>query len=168
MKGSRDRRLSCGGCWTRSRANLAYSCFPGVRELFPALDAELWHAVDHNRLRSSPPCGTSGSTPRPPDDAFVARGRGGARARSRPSSPPPAWWDGQPPVDGFLVAYFSAEFGVDESLPLYSGGLGVLAGDHLKSASELGVPLVAVGLLLPRGLLPPGARPDGRQRSATR
>src|SRR4029078_1628320 len=44
------------------------------------------------------------------------------------------------------VAYFSAEFGIHESLPIYSGGLGVLAGDHLKSASDLGLPLVAVGL----------------------
>ena len=46
-----------------------------------------------------------------------------------------------------LVAYFSMEFGVDESLPIYSGGLGVLAGDHLKAAAELGIPLVGVGLL---------------------
>jgi glycogen phosphorylase len=61
------------------------------------------------------------------------------------------WWlerDG--PAD-LLVAYFSAEFGLDESLPVYSGGLGVLAGDHLKAASELGVPLVGIGLLYRRG-----------------
>ncbi|MHC4187983.1 MAG: DUF3417 domain-containing protein, partial [Planctomycetota bacterium] len=45
------------------------------------------------------------------------------------------------------IAYFSAEFGIHESLPLYAGGLGMLAGDHLKSASDLGLPLVAVGLL---------------------
>jgi starch phosphorylase len=49
------------------------------------------------------------------------------------------------------VAYFSAEFGLHESLPIYSGGLGVLAGDHLKSASDLGVPLVGVGLLYDQG-----------------
>jgi starch phosphorylase len=49
------------------------------------------------------------------------------------------------------VAYFSAEFGIHESLPNYSGGLGVLAGDHLKSASDLGVPLVAVGLFYQEG-----------------
>lgn len=49
------------------------------------------------------------------------------------------------------VAYFSAEFGLHESLPIYSGGLGVLAGDHVKSASDLGVPLVAVGLLYAQG-----------------
>jgi len=49
------------------------------------------------------------------------------------------------------VAYFSAEFGLHESLPIYSGGLGILAGDHLKGASDLGVPLVGVGLFYARG-----------------
>ena len=49
------------------------------------------------------------------------------------------------------VAYFSAEFGMHESLPIYSGGLGVLAGDHIKSASDLGIPLVGVGLFYGQG-----------------
>ena len=49
------------------------------------------------------------------------------------------------------VAYFSAEFGLHESLPIYSGGLGVLAGDHIKSASDLGVPLIGVGLFYGQG-----------------
>ncbi len=51
----------------------------------------------------------------------------------------------------FLAAYFSCEFGIDEGLPIYSGGLGVLSGDHLKSASDLGIPLVGVGLLYQKG-----------------
>ena len=49
------------------------------------------------------------------------------------------------------VAYFSAEFGLHESMPIYSGGLGILAGDHLKSASDLGIPLVGVGLFYDQG-----------------
>ena len=49
------------------------------------------------------------------------------------------------------VAYFSAEFGIHESVPIYSGGLGVLSGDHIKSASGLGVPLVGVGLYYSHG-----------------
>ncbi len=57
------------------------------------------------------------------------------------------------------VAYFCSEFGVHHSLPLYGGGLGVLAGDVLKAASDLAVPMVGVGAALPRGLLPPAARP---------
>jgi starch phosphorylase len=61
------------------------------------------------------------------------------------------WWRSRGGPDDLLVAYFSAEFGLDESLPVYSGGLGVLAGDNLKSASELGVPLVGIGLFYRRG-----------------
>ena len=61
------------------------------------------------------------------------------------------WWRERSGPSDLLVAYFSAEFGLDESLPVYSGGLGVLAGDNLKAASELGVPLVAIGLFYRRG-----------------
>lgn len=64
------------------------------------------------------------------------------------------------------VAYFSAEFGIHESLPNYSGGLGVLSGDHLKSASDLGVPLVAVGLLYQEGYFHQTVDADGRQQEA--
>ena len=56
-----------------------------------------------------------------------------------------------PENEGDLIAYFSAEYGLDEILPIYSGGLGILSGDHLKSASDLGIPLVAVGLLYKNG-----------------
>jgi starch phosphorylase len=62
------------------------------------------------------------------------------------------------------VAYFSAEFGLHESLPIYSGGLGILAGDHLKSASELGIPLAAVGLLYRNGYFQQYLSADGWQQ----
>jgi glycogen phosphorylase len=62
------------------------------------------------------------------------------------------------------VAYFSAEFGIHESLPNYSGGLGVLAGDHLKSASDLGVPLVAIGLFYHEGYFSQLIDADGWQQ----
>ena len=51
-----------------------------------------------------------------------------------------------------LIAYFSAEYGLDQTIPIYSGGLGILSGDHLKSASDLGLPFVAVGLLYKNGV----------------
>jgi len=66
--------------------------------------------------------------------------------------------------DGDLVAYFCAEFGIVEGLRLYSGGLGILAGDHLKSASDLGVPMVAVGLLYRRGYFRQYLNADGWQQ----
>ncbi len=61
------------------------------------------------------------------------------------------------------VAYFSAEFGLHESIPIYSGGLGVLAGDHIKSASDLGVPLIGVGLFYDQGYFKQWLDPDGWQ-----
>lgn len=62
------------------------------------------------------------------------------------------------------IAYFSMEYGLAECLPIYSGGLGVLAGDHLKSASDLGVPLVGIGLLYQRGYFQQYLNPDGWQQ----
>jgi starch phosphorylase len=63
------------------------------------------------------------------------------------------------------VAYFSAEFGLHASLPLYSGGLGVLAGDHCKSASDLDLPLVGVGFMYPKGYVTQRLGPDGWQQN---
>src|SRR6202008_3308658 len=61
------------------------------------------------------------------------------------------------------VAYFSAEFGLHESMPIYSGGLGILAGDHIKSASDLGIPLVGVGMYYDQGAFRQRLDPDGWQ-----
>src|SRR5262249_42647189 len=63
-----------------------------------------------------------------------------------------------------LIAYFSMEFGIHESIPIYSGGLGVLAGDHLKSASDLGVPLVGVTLMFRQGYFRQYLNPEGWQQ----
>lgn len=62
-----------------------------------------------------------------------------------------------------FIAYFCSEYGIDDGLPLYSGGLGILAGDHLKSASDLGIPLVGVGLLYRQGYFKQYLNPDGWQ-----
>ncbi len=74
------------------------------------------------------------------------------------------WWSASHAADrGFLVAYFSMEFGVETRLPIYSGGLGILAGDYLKAASELGLPLVGVGLLYRDGYFRQSVDASGRQ-----
>lgn len=65
--------------------------------------------------------------------------------------------------DNALIAYFSAEYGLDETLPIYSGGLGILSGDHLKSASDLGLPFVAIGLLYKSGYFKQNINAEGRQ-----
>jgi len=66
---------------------------------------------------------------------------------------------------GNLIAYFSAEYGLDETIPIYSGGLGILSGDHLKSASDLGLPFVAVGLLYKNGYFHQKIDAHGNQQS---
>jgi glycogen phosphorylase len=75
------------------------------------------------------------------------------------------WWSQAHGDDGgnLLVAYFSMEFGLEARLPIYSGGLGVLAGDHLKAAAELGIPLVGVGLFYRGGYFTQGLSAEGRQ-----
>ena len=65
---------------------------------------------------------------------------------------------------GIRIAYFSAEFGLTECIPNYAGGLGILAGDHLKSASDLGVPLIGVGLLYQGGYFHQYLNADGWQQ----
>ncbi len=76
----------------------------------------------------------------------------------------PGWFQEQDyPRELASVAYFSMEFGLSEALPIYSGGLGVLAGDHLKTASELGLPLVGIGLLYQQGYFRQGLDDDGHQ-----
>jgi starch phosphorylase len=75
------------------------------------------------------------------------------------------WWNRAHGRDAgdLIVAYFSMEFGIEETLPIYSGGLGVLAGDHLKAAAELGIPVVGVGLLYRGGYFAQGLDAAGRQ-----
>ena len=64
-----------------------------------------------------------------------------------------------------LIAYYSAEYGLDQILPIYSGGLGILSGDHLKSASDLGIPLVAIGMLYKQGYFNQKINTIGTQES---
>ena len=69
-----------------------------------------------------------------------------------------------PELQGKSIAYFSAEFALHQSLPIYAGGLGVLAGDHCKEASDLGVPLVGVGFMYPQGYFHQSLTADGWQQ----
>ena len=76
------------------------------------------------------------------------------------------WFSKQYPENNDdVIAYFSAEYGLDETLPIYSGGLGILSGDHLKSASDLGIPIVAIGLLYKNGYFNQKINKNGEQVS---
>ncbi|MGE5689285.1 MAG: alpha-glucan family phosphorylase [Pseudomonadota bacterium] len=131
-------------------ANFAFSWHPAARELFERLDPELWERVEHNPTALLADVADE-TLARAADDPGFRVALEEARAPVRAELERETWWDRRGGDEGFLVAYFSTEFGLDESLPIYSGGLGVLAGDHVKSASDLGVPLVGVGLLYREG-----------------
>ena len=129
--------------------NFWFSWLPGARDLFEELDPPRFDALDHNPVALVDALSdeelAEHATPE-----YVERLRrvlATTEAEARRST----WWDRSREDDRFRVAYFSCEFGLDESLPIYSGGLGVLAGDHLKSASDLGVPLVGIGLFYREG-----------------
>ncbi|MCA9072142.1 MAG: DUF3417 domain-containing protein, partial [Planctomycetaceae bacterium] len=137
---------------TELASNLWWSWQPEVSDLFRSIDPPRWSALAHNPvqlLEEYPP------------DKLEERVRE-LVIHSRINRAYRRWREYMESVDtwgtthaGILgqrpAAYFSAEFGLHESLPIYSGGLGVLAGDHLKSASDLGVPLVGVGLFYDEG-----------------
>lgn len=133
-------------------------------ELFRRIDPVLWTAVSHNpvRLLGSVPPGTLEALAE--DETFIDHMDRIAAEWTRYMADTTTWWGVQPAPAGFRVGYFSMEFGLHESVPTYSGGLGVLAGDHLKSASDLGLPLVAVGLAYREGYFRQYLTPDGWQQ----
>ena len=123
-----------------------------ARLVFRRLDYGLWRATAHNpvrmlRLISRDKLEAAASDPaclEVYDRAIAALDA--ARAAHN------TWWTKtMPHVSGQTIAYFSAEFALHQSLPIYAGGLGVLAGDHCKEASDLGVPLIGVGFMYPQG-----------------
>ncbi len=129
--------------------DFSFSWTPGARALFAELAPERFAELGHNPTALLSEL-TDDDLDRMLTAEFALR-LGRVQERLAAERERPTWWQGRKGPDDFLVAYFSAEFGLDESLPIYSGGLGILAGDHLKAASELGVPLVGVGLFYRRG-----------------
>src|SRR4051794_18479118 len=142
--------------------NLWWTWNPRAQQLFAALDPALWRATNHNPLRTIKLLTPERRDAIAQDESF-ARQLDACEAELRRYLVTRPWFDraARGHDRDLLVAYFCAEFAVHESLPQYSGGLGVLAGDHLKSASDLGVPLVGVGLLYRGGFYRQSFRADG-------
>lgn len=136
----------------RIASNLWWTWTPDAQDLFERIDPVRWRAVKHNPvalLRQVPPdhMRKMGNAPE-----FVAAVKDVAeRLETYLTEKQTRVAADFPELSGKPVAYFSAEVGLHESLPIYSGGLGVLAGDHLKSASDVGIPLYAVSLLYREG-----------------
>ena len=145
--------------------NLRWTWHPPTQDLFASLDPETWAGVGGDPLRLLGEISPSRLTELATDDTTVARTKALADDLQRYLTEP-RWYQQRRAKDRSLpvsVAYFSMEFGVSEVLPNYSGGLGVLAGDHLKAASDLGVPLIGVGLLYRSGYFRQSLSLDGWQ-----
>ncbi len=128
--------------------NLWWSWNPDIIKLFRDLDPETFRASKHSALAVAKGLSPSRLTELVQDASVRARVDRAHRQQRSYLSPDATTWASThaAPLRVRPVAYFSAEFGIHESLPIYSGGLGVLAGDHVKTASDLGLSLVAVGL----------------------
>lgn len=147
--------------------NLSWSWSRSARELFRAIDPALWHASRHNPLELLHRVEPLRLVACAEDSDFVERYRAVLRELEVTAPADGSWFAGQHPPEGAgPVAYFCAEFGLHNSVPIYSGGLGVLAGDHCKAASDLGLPLVGVGLLYTKGYFDQRIRPDGWQEDS--
>ena len=135
--------------------NLWWTWNPDAFQLFRRLDIDLWEEVYHNPVRLLGRVDQRRLEQAAGDAGYMAHLN--SVLMSLHDYMTGHTWFGEHYSDlkGQSIAYFSAEFGLHECLPIYSGGLGMLAGDHLKSASDLGLPLVGVGPALPAGLLPP-------------
>ena len=144
--------------------NMFWAWQPEFSELFKRIDSTLWARTSHNPVR------LLGCVSQAKIEA-LAKNRGFVGELHRAAEKLRQYLDAQTWFERVcsktskpIIAYFSAEFGIHECLPIYAGGLGILAGDHLKSASDLGVPLVGVGLLYQKGYFRQYLNVDGWQQ----
>ena len=145
--------------------NLWWAWHPDAVNLWRRLDPQLWEDTYHNPVKMLGIISQSRLDQLAEDDGFITHmDRVIYELNDYMES---SFWFQKTYEDKtgpMRIAYFSAEFGISESLPIYSGGLGILAGDHLKSSSDLGLPLVGMGLLYSQGYFRQYLNPDGWQQ----
>jgi starch phosphorylase len=135
--------------------------------LFRRLDRDLWEKTGHNPILMLGQIDQRILNAAASDEAFLAHLDRVCQSFDRYMSNTTTTWYAKrygPPPEKPLIAYFSMEFGLTESLRNYSGGLGILSGDHLKSASDLGLPLIGMGLLYQEGYFSQYLSADGWQQ----
>ncbi len=135
-----------------------------AQEVFAEVDPQLWEQVEHNPLQLLRRLSPERQKRLASDKLFLGKLKMAEDDLDRYMSAS-TWFDENHGDEKARtkIAYFCAEFGLNECLPIYSGGLGLLAGDHLKAASDLGIPLVGVGLLYSRGYFRQVLNDDGWQ-----
>jgi starch phosphorylase len=145
--------------------NLWWAWNPEAIALFRRLDRDLWEDTDHNPVLMLGTIRQERLEQVAEDDGFLSHLDRVYREFEAYVHNGSGWYQRTHGQKGNVrIAYFSAEFGLTESLGIYAGGLGILAGDHLKSASDLGLPFVGVGLLYQQGYFRQYLNPDGWQQ----
>jgi len=144
--------------------NVWWSWHPEAMDLFKRLDRNLWHKFNHNPVRMLGSCPQELLNEAARDEGYLTSMRRVLDTLRRHLDRTPWHTTLKDDTQTLSIAYFCAEFGLTECLPIYSGGLGCLAGDHLKSAAELGLPLVGVGLLYRHGYFQQYLNADGWQQ----
>jgi starch phosphorylase len=146
--------------------NLWWSWQPNASWLFHHLDKTLWELTHHNPVKFLRQVSPAKLEAAATDGAFLRHYDATMMAFDRCLSAKGTWFtETHPQQAGNAIAYFSAEFGLHISLPIYSGGLGILAGDHCKEASDIGLPLVGVGFVYPQGYFQQRLSAEGRQEA---
>ncbi len=147
--------------------DLWWSWNPEARAVFRRLDYTLWRATAHNPVRMLWIIPRATIDRAAADPAFAALYDTAIAALDAARAARNTWWAATyTGLAGQSIAYFSAEFALHQSLPIYAGGLGVLAGDHCKEASDLGVPLIGVGFMYPQGYFHQHISPEGWQEES--
>ena len=142
--------------------NLRWSWHPASLDLLESVDPAVWKAVGRDPVQLLGEVSPERLAQLAADPEFLGR-LGAAHDDLQAYLTEPKWYQGQADAPS-SIAYFSPEFGITEVLPQYSGGLGILAGDHLKAASDLGVPILGVGLLYRAGYFKQSLNAEGWQQ----
>ena len=133
--------------------NLWWVWNPDAQDLYESIDPDLWESVNENPIRFLRGVSLANLREAAQNHSYMQRYESVLKRFDAYMLPDADTWYRRnfPDRSEDLIAYFSAEFGLHEALPIYSGGLGILSGDHCKEASDMGLPFVGVGFLYPQG-----------------
>ena len=147
--------------------NLWWSWTPETRGLFQYIDPTLWLLTHHNPVKLLADVRPDRLKQLAEDPSYMRQYSAALKIFDEYRQNKHSWFKTEHhDLIAPTVAYFSAEFGLHTSIPIYSGGLGILAGDHCKEASDLGVPLVGIGFMYPQGYFRQRITPEGWQEAA--
>lgn len=152
---------------TELSRNLWWSWTSETRQLFETIDPTLWSLSHHNPVKLLAEVKPERLAELAEDPSYLRQYSAALKLLDEYRANGHSWFSRSHPGETKnVIAYFSAEFGLHSSVPIYSGGLGILAGDHCKEASDLGIPLVGIGFMYPQGYFRQRITAEGWQEAA--